>query len=160
MIELMLQAERNLAMGQTDEAERLYRRALEGDPRNAIAVVGLARVALARDDERGAYALAVDALRIDPENAAALRLESRLHEVFAGRGEPVERERLVVRAAAAEAARSEQALRELGRETRGAAPGKPDYAPTPGTRFADTVADSVAEEERPPGLLRRLFGRR
>jgi tetratricopeptide (TPR) repeat protein len=156
VIELMLQAERNLAMGQTDAAEGLYRRALQSDPKNAIAIVGLARVALARDDERRAYELAVDALRIDPQNAAALRLESRLHEVFAGRGEPVERERLVVQAAAAEAQRSERELHDIGAATRRAEQGKPDYAPTPGTRFADVVA----EEERPPSLLRRLFGRR
>jgi tetratricopeptide (TPR) repeat protein len=156
MIELMLQAERNLAMGLTDQAEGLYRRALESDPRNAIAAVGLARVALARDDEREAYRLAVDALRIDPENAAALRLESRLYEVLAGRGEPIAREPVAVRAAAAEADRSRRMLDRATRPAQPVGPGKPDYAPTPGTRFADVMA----EETRRPSLLRRLFGRR
>ncbi|MDQ3870499.1 MAG: tetratricopeptide repeat protein, partial [Chloroflexota bacterium] len=101
MIELLLQAERTLSMGLTDQAERLYRRALEQDPRNAIALVGLARVALARDDDRAAYDLAVEALRLDPENGAALRMEARLSEVLAARGVPVQRERFAVEAVAA-----------------------------------------------------------
>ena len=54
-------------------------------------MVGLARVALERDDDRLAYGHACAALDIDRENAAALRLEARLSEVLATRGEPVER---------------------------------------------------------------------
>jgi tetratricopeptide (TPR) repeat protein len=156
LIERMLQAERNLAMGLTDQAETLYRRAIDSDPRNAIAVVGLARVALARDDEATAYRLAVDALRIDPENAAALRLESRLYEVLSGRGVSLEREPLAVRAAEAEAERNRRALDQAARPGRAVGPGRPDYAPTRGTRFAEVMAD----ESRRPSLLRRLFGRR
>jgi hypothetical protein len=156
VIELMLQAERNLAMGLVDQAEALYRRALENDPRNAIAVVGLARVALARDDERGAYSLAVDALRIDPQNAAALKMESRLYEVLSGRGDAPQREAVAVRAAAADAERNEQALRAGAREAPPAAPGRPDYAPTPGSRFASVVARDTGRG----GLLRRLLRRR
>ena len=87
MIELILQAERALAVGQLDQAERLYRQAAEADPRNSIAVVGLARVALDRGDDRGAYTLARQALDIDPENAAAQRLADRLDEVMRFRGE-------------------------------------------------------------------------
>ena len=82
MIELILQAERALSVGQLEQAERLYRRAAEADPRNSIAVVGLARVALDRGDDRGAYTLARQALDIDPENAAAQRLADRLDEVM------------------------------------------------------------------------------
>ena len=87
MIELILQAERALSVGQLEQAERLYRQAAEVDPRNSIAVVGLARVALDRGDDRGAFTLARQALDIDPENAAAQRLADRLEEVMRYRGE-------------------------------------------------------------------------
>jgi thioredoxin-like negative regulator of GroEL len=89
MIELLLQAERTLSAGMVDQAERLYRQAADADPRNSIAVVGLARVALERGDDREAYRLAHRALRIDPENAAADRMARRLAEVMTHRGETV-----------------------------------------------------------------------
>lgn len=85
MIEALLQAERLLVHGQVDQAEQIYASAVENDPRNAIAVVGLARVALERGDDRLAYERACAALEIDPQNAAALRLEARLGEVLAAR---------------------------------------------------------------------------
>src|SRR5437870_4199330 len=87
MIELLLQAERQLSVGQLDAAERLYWQAIENDPKNSIAVVGLSRVALDRGDDRTAYEFARKALEIDAENAAALRLVARLEEVMAFRGE-------------------------------------------------------------------------
>jgi len=87
MIEIILEAERALTTGQLDQAERLYRQAADLDPRNSIAVVGLARVALDRGDERRAYTLARKALEIDPENAAGQRLAERLEEVMRYRGE-------------------------------------------------------------------------
>ena len=89
MIELLLQAERALAMGLVDQAERLYAQAVAADPRSSIAVVGLARVALERTDDAEAYRRAREALVIDPENAAAARLAGRLEEVYAARGLPV-----------------------------------------------------------------------
>jgi hypothetical protein len=89
MIELLLEAERALSFGRIDRAEQLYRQVATGDPRNSIAVVGLARVALERSDDLGAYLLARRALGIDPENDAARRLAVRLEEVLATRGQPV-----------------------------------------------------------------------
>ena len=87
MIEPLLEAERAMSFGLLDQAERLYRQVADHDPGNSIAVVGLARVALERGDERTAYVLARRALTIDPDNPAAQHLVMRLGEVFEGRGE-------------------------------------------------------------------------
>lgn len=87
MIELLLEAERAMSLGRTDQAERLFRQAADADPRNSIAVVGLARVALEHGDETGALALARRALEIDADNPAAQRLADRLVEVMAYRNE-------------------------------------------------------------------------
>ena len=89
MIELLLEAERAMSFGRADRAEEIYRQVATADPRISIAVVGLARVALERTDDLGAYLLARRALVIDPENDAARRLATRLEEVLATRGEPV-----------------------------------------------------------------------
>jgi hypothetical protein len=90
MIELLLQAERALSVGLLDRAETLYAQVAAADPRNSIAVVGLARVALDRGNEDEALALGRRALEIDPENDAAQRLVQRLEEVRAYRGEAAE----------------------------------------------------------------------
>ena len=89
MIELLLEAERALDGGRVERAEALYRQVADADPRSSIAVVGLARVALERADDLGAYLLARRALVIDPENDAARRLAVRLEGVLATRGAPV-----------------------------------------------------------------------
>jgi len=86
MIELLLQAEGALSVGLLDRAEALYQQVVGADPRNSIAVVGLARVALERSDEVGALTLARRALTIDPENNAAQRMVQRLEEVLRVRG--------------------------------------------------------------------------
>lgn len=86
MIELLLQAEGALSVGLFDRAEALYQQVIGADPRNSIAVVGLARVALERSDEVGALTLARRSLAIDPENNAAQRMVQRLEEVLRARG--------------------------------------------------------------------------
>jgi tetratricopeptide (TPR) repeat protein len=89
MIELMLEAERALAVGLLDQAERHYAAVVAADPHNAIAVVGLARVALERGDQAAVYRLARRALALDPDNPAASHLARRMAEQFTLRGEPI-----------------------------------------------------------------------
>ena len=88
MIELLLVAEQFIDDGAFDRAEHLYEQVAEADPRNAIAVAGLARVALARGDRDRALAEARRALLIDPEEVAAQRLIAHLE--FAGTGADLE----------------------------------------------------------------------
>ena len=139
MIELILQAERALSVGQLEQAERLYRRSPTADPRNSIAVVGLARVALDRGDDRGAYTLARQALDIDPENAAAQRLADRLDEVMRYRGE----EPPVV-----DAAPRPSRHRDAGAPRRHRRPHR--RRPAPPTRRCDRPAAARAPSRRPP----------
>jgi hypothetical protein len=87
MIEVLIEAERALTHGLIDQAERLYRQVADNDPKSSIAVMGLARVALERGDDRTAYLHGRAALAIDPDNPAAQHLVMRLTEVMAGRGE-------------------------------------------------------------------------
>jgi tetratricopeptide (TPR) repeat protein len=89
MIELMLEAERAMGIGLLDNAERLYRQVVAIDPRNSIAVTGLARVALERGDQRGAYVYARQALALDPDNPMASHLSQRMAEQMRNRGEPL-----------------------------------------------------------------------
>jgi hypothetical protein len=78
MIELLLQAERSLGIGALDQAERLYWQAIDADSQNAIAIVGLAKVARLRGDDRTAIAFGRRALKVDAENAVARRLVAEL----------------------------------------------------------------------------------
>lgn len=87
MIELMLEAERAIGIGLLDNAERLYGQVVAIDPRNSIAFTGLARVALERGDQRGAYVFARRALALDPDNPMASHLSQRMAEQMRNRGE-------------------------------------------------------------------------
>jgi hypothetical protein len=87
VIEMLLQADRLLTMDMVEQADAIYRRVAEQDPRNAIAVVGMARCALARGEDHEAYRLAARALDIDPENDMARRMTLRMAEVLTYRGE-------------------------------------------------------------------------
>ncbi len=91
MIEQILQADRYLQVDQIGKARDVYQKVVDLDPGNAIAVVGLARCALAEGQDQEAYELASRALEIDPENDMARRMEARLSEILATRGAPVER---------------------------------------------------------------------
>jgi tetratricopeptide (TPR) repeat protein len=74
MIERLLAAERALAADQVEVADRMFGQVAAADPRNAIAVVGLARVAQRRGDLAVAAALAQRALEIDADDAVARTL--------------------------------------------------------------------------------------
>lgn len=143
MIELLLEAERAMAFERIDRAEQLYRQVAAADPRNVIAVVGLARVASERGDDLGAYLLARRAMTMDPENDAARRLAIRLEEVLATRGEPVA-EPMPTRPAAPVAA-------EVTAEV--ADPERPDPAPSV------SPAGDAADVPRRRSVLGRLLGR-
>ena len=83
MIERLLAAEAALGRDELDHAQRLFGQVAEADPRNAIAVVGLARVLARRGDTDAARELLAHALELDPDEAAAHRLMAQL-----GAGQP------------------------------------------------------------------------
>jgi tetratricopeptide (TPR) repeat protein len=101
VIEQLLRAENALALGLLDQAEQIYAQTLAHDPVNAIAVVGLSRVALERGDERASLGFARRALTIDPENAQAGRMVARLEEIMRERGDEVPPDNSVTTPAAA-----------------------------------------------------------
>ena len=74
MIERLLAADAALERGDIEAAEKLFGTVAEADPRNAIAAVGMGRVAAGRDDAEGARTWFLRALEIDPQVAAARRL--------------------------------------------------------------------------------------
>ena len=78
MIERLLAAEAALSRDELDHAQRLFGQVADADPRNAIAVVGLARVLTRRGDTDAARELLAHALEIDPDEAAAARLLAEL----------------------------------------------------------------------------------
>ena len=130
MIELMLEAERAMGIGLLDNAERLYRQVVAIDPKNSIAITGLARVALERGDQRGAYTFARQALALDPDNPIASHLSKRMAEQMRNRGETLPA--------------------DVPLSTATTAPASP-AAPTP---------PAVGEPTGRPGLIGRLLGRR
>jgi thioredoxin-like negative regulator of GroEL len=90
-MERLLQADRLLIVGLVPQAAAIYQAILQAEPRNPAALIGLANCTVEEGDFRGGYALALRALEVDRTNNVALRLEARLSEVLAVRGEPVRR---------------------------------------------------------------------
>ena len=135
MIELMLEAERAMAVGLLDQAERHYAQVAAADPKNSIAVVGLARVALERGDQRATYVFARRALALDPENPMASHLVRRMAEQIEGRGESLPE--------------------DVGgpADPRGGAPGETSAAPP-------VDPSGAPDEPRRAGLVGRLLRRR
>jgi tetratricopeptide (TPR) repeat protein len=156
-MELLVEAERYLSHGLLDHAERLFRQVADADPRSSIAAVGLARVALERDDDATAYAFARRALAIDPENPAAHHLVLRLEEVVGGRGGTLPSDAEIARitrsseAPTTPPAPSPPALSTPAAPS--ATPGAAKAVPTPSARRPGVSA-------RRPGLLGRFFDRR
>lgn len=97
MTERLLQADRLLIVGLVDQAAAIYRAALDADPANQAAIVGMANCEVEQGNMPGAYALALRALEIDRSNNVALRMEARLSEVLAARGQPVRRPAWIAR---------------------------------------------------------------
>ena len=88
MIERLLAADAALERDEVDVAERLFGQVAQADERNAIAVVGLGRVALRRGDREGAAERMRAALAIDPDEAAARRLLDELEGTASLDAEP------------------------------------------------------------------------
>ena len=83
MIERLLAADEALERDDLDSAAKLFGQVAEADPRNAIAAVGLGRVAAGRDDAAEARMWFLRALEIDPDEAAAKRLLAALDRELA-----------------------------------------------------------------------------
>jgi hypothetical protein len=87
VIERLLAAEAALDRGDVDTAGIVFTQVAQADPKNVIAIVGLARVALREDRIEDARDLAQEALEIDPNEAAAQKI---LREVLAEVSPPPE----------------------------------------------------------------------
>jgi tetratricopeptide (TPR) repeat protein len=154
MMELLVEAERYLSHGLLDHAERLFRQVADADPRSSIAAVGLARVALERDDDATAYAFARRALAIDPENPAAHHLVLRLEEVVGGRGGTLPSDVEIARITrSSEAPAAPQPPSPPSPSAPSTTPGAAKAVPTPSAWRPGVPA-------RRPGLLGRFFDRR
>ncbi len=149
MIEQILVADRHLQVDQVAKARDMYERVVELDPGNAIAVVGLARCALADGDDQGAYRLASRALEMDPENDLARRMEARLSEILATRGEEVARP-------AVAATTSPSDMRPLVTETAAGGAAAPPSGPAP---TPTATSPSLKEPPVRKSLFDRLLGR-
>jgi tetratricopeptide (TPR) repeat protein len=173
VIEQILVADRHLQVDQVAKARDIFERVVALDPGNAIAVVGLARCALADGEDGLAYELAARALSIDPENDMARRMEARLSEVLATCGVPVERPAAAalpggpeMRPVVTQPASSDSVpLRAPATAPMSPAAPRPPMTPTPTPTPTptDPAATSIATPRKEPpvrkSLIDRLLGR-
>jgi tetratricopeptide (TPR) repeat protein len=172
MFELLLQADKALAAGSLDQAEKTYWQLIELDPTNAIAVAGLARVSMERGDERLARTFADRALVIDPESIAARRVLQTLENKATGTAEPdvmagplraAEQLEALSRRRGADSAGTEETSKSSASQ-RGAAKAKgkvvatPPAAPTRGSR-GRTRPDQIGPMPSEPLRERRQAGK-
>ncbi len=73
-----------LGLGKSDKAEKEYRRALGSDPQSTLALLGLARLALMRQDEKEARKLVDQALESSPSEPKLWRFKAGMAK---GRGD-------------------------------------------------------------------------
>jgi tetratricopeptide (TPR) repeat protein len=139
MFEVLLQADKALASGDFDQAERAFWQLIELDPTNAIAVAGLARVSLERGDQRLARTFANRALVLDPDSIAARQIL----EVLSG-----ERAGMPASGQPDQTMSGAQRLEELGQRRRSLAEGGAQTGGDPDD--ADLDADDAAPAESPP----------
>lgn len=97
MNERLLQADRLLIVGLIDQAGRIYRDVLDVEPRNSQALIGLANCEVEQGNLLAGYEFALRVLEVDRTNSVALRMEARLSEILATRGEPVRRPAWITR---------------------------------------------------------------
>ena len=131
MFEVLLQADRAMASGDLDQAERSYWQLVELDPTNAIAVTGLARISIERGDRRLARTLAVQALAIDPEGISARKI---LDAVDMGSDKMPAVEPADLLLLAAKRLESLGRKRAMGEETAGRSESKSEPSKTAGRR--------------------------
>jgi Tfp pilus assembly protein PilF len=111
MIERLLAAERALESGNLEHAGHLFQQVADADPRNAIAVVGLAVVAQRRGNEADASELVERALAIDPDDEAAKHLRETLASPSPATHDAAETHRVVAAPGPAAAAVSDAPAR-------------------------------------------------
>ena len=154
----MLEAERAMGIGLIDNAERLFRQVVAADPKNSIAMTGLARVALERGDQLGAYMQARQALRLDPENPVASHLARRMEEQLRMHGQAVPADTVGGPAAIDPPAR--EPAPSAARSAPSAAPSEPGpYEPLE-SKAPKSETPPIAAPGQRPSLVDRLLRRR